>query len=403
MGSMSSTEAPEAPRPLVVLGAGYAGLTIAEEVRRRSKGSIPVVLVDRHPVHVLRVELYEIGEIAGAGTDVARWVIPLGRVFERTGVTVQQGEVRAIDLERRVVRVDDRELAFGALAICLGNVASYYGVPGAPENTFNVYRLSGAQRLARALLDRERSSGSLPGERRPRVVVVGGGSTGTELAAEVATTDWAKLVGGPARAPDVFLLTGSLPFLAGFPPRLIDHARRTLREVGVTVVPGWNVVRVEPNRVHLEDGTVLASDAAVWCAGVEAPGVVRELPIPHGRGGRVAVEPTLQVPGHPDVYAVGDVAEHKDPETGLVAPATAQAALAEARVVARSIVARAAGGPAEPFRYRERGVIVALGVGRAAGRLSRVTVWGSPARLLKRLVEREYSRSTERGEPSRFL
>jgi len=394
---------PAATPPLVILGAGYAGLTVAEEVHRRSKGSLPIVLVDRHPIHVLRTELYEVGEIAASGGDVARWTIPLGRVFGRTSVTVQQGTVEEVDLARRVVRVDAADLPFGSLAICLGNVAAYYGVPGGVENTYNVYRLSGAQRLGRALIDIERASANLRGERRPRVVVVGGGSTGTELAAEVATTDWGKLAGGPVRPPDVYLLTGSLPFLAGFPPRLVDHARRILHEIGVTIVHGLNVVNVEPNRVHLEDGSVLACDAAVWCAGVEAPAVVARLPVPHGKGGRIATEATLEVPGHPGVFAVGDVTEFRDPATGMLVPGTAQAALAEARTAARNLVARATGSGLESFRYKEKGVIVALGVGRGAGTLSRVTIWGSPARLLKHVVEREYSRAAERGEPSRVL
>jgi len=396
--------APNPPAsPLVILGAGYAGLTVAEEVHRRSQGSLPIVLVDRHPIHVLRTELYEVGQIAAADGDVGRWTVPLGRVFDRTSVTVRQAAVEAIDLTRRVVRADGTEIPYGSLAICLGNVAAYYGVPGAAENTHNVYRLSGAQRLGQKLVEIERASSELKGERRPRVLVVGGGSTGTEVAAEIATTNWGKLTGGIVRPPDVFLLTGSLPFLAGFPPRLIDHARRTLREIGVTLVPGLNVVKVEPGRVHREDGSVFAGDAAVWCAGIEASALVRDLPVPHGKGGRVATEPTLEVPGYPGVFAVGDVAEYRDPATGMLVPGTAQAALAEARTAARNIVARANGTALEPFRYREKGVIVALGVGRGAGTLSRVTVWGSPARLLKRAVEREYFRATERGEPSRLL
>jgi len=389
--------------PLVILGAGYAGLAVAEEVLRRGKGSVPITLVDRHPIHVLRTQLYEIGQIAASGGDVARWTVPLSRVFDRTSVTVHQGSVEQIDLAQRVVRVDGQPVPFGSLAICLGNVAAYYGVPGAADHTYNVYRLSGAQRLGRALVELERASVTLPGERRPRVVVVGGGSTGTELAAEIATTDWGKLAGVSVRRPDVYLLAGSLPFLAGFPPRLIEHARRILHEIGVTLVHGWNVVNVEANRVSLEDGTVLACDAAVWCAGVEAPPLIRELPVPHGKGGRIATDGTLEVAGHPGVFAVGDVAEFRDPATGMLVPGTAQAAMAEARTAARNILARARGEPLEMFRYKEKGVIVALGVGRGAGAVSRVTIWGSPARLLKQVVEREYSRSAERGEPSRVL
>ncbi|EQD68828.1 FAD-dependent pyridine nucleotide-disulfide oxidoreductase, partial [mine drainage metagenome] len=156
----------------------------------------------------------------------------------------------------------------------------------------------------------------------------------------------------------MFLLTGSLPFLAGFPPTLVEHARRLLRRAGVTVIAGWNVTRVSPGRVELEDGSQFVSDLVAWCAGLEAPPLVRDLAVPHGKGGRIAVAPTLEIPGHPGVFAVGDVAEVRDPESGLLAPGTAQAALAEARSAAENLVARAQGTALAPFRYRERGVVV---------------------------------------------
>ncbi len=395
-------ETPAPPGPLLVLGAGYAGLTVAQQVDRLARGSVPIVLVDRHPVHVLRTQLYEVGRLAAAGSPDS-WTVPLARVFERSSVECREGTVEAIDLDARSVRLGDGTIRYGSLAVCLGSVAAYYGVPGASELTHQVYRLSGAIRLAGALREVEAGSSTLPGERRPRVVVVGGGSTGTELAAEIATSDWSQVTGGPARPPDVFLLAGALPFLDGLPPSLVRHARLLLRSAGVALVPGLNVTRVEAGRVHLEDGSVLAADIVVWCAGLEAPPLVRALGAPHGKGGRLAVDPTLEVPGRPGVFAVGDVAEVRDPSTGMLVPATAQAALAEARVAARNVIARSRGDPPVPFVYRERGVAVALGLGRGAAAIRHVTVWGSPAALLKRAVQREYARSVERGQPSTLL
>ncbi|MHB1434833.1 MAG: hypothetical protein ACYCPN_03470 [Thermoplasmata archaeon] len=106
---------------------------------------------------------------------------------------------------------------------------------------------------------------------------------------------------------------------------------------------------------------MLSAEAIVWCAGLEAPPIVAGLPVPHGRGGRLRVEPTLELPGHPGVFAAGDILEIQDPTTGLPVPATAQAALAEARVAGASLSARRRGRPLRPFRYRERGVILAFG------------------------------------------
>jgi NADH:ubiquinone reductase (H+-translocating) len=392
------TEAPGNVGPLVVLGGGYAGLTLAHEVHRRSKGGIPVVLVDKAPVHVLRTELYEVSALAAAGDDAGHWAIPLQKIFERTNVTCRTASVESIDLAQRTVHLSDGPQPFGSLAICLGSVASYYHVPGADQFTHSVYGLMGARRLAAAVREVAHTSATLPGERRARVVVVGGGSTGTELAAEIATADWGQITGVPARPFDVVLVTGSLPFLAGLPPRLVGHARDLLRDAGVAIIHGVNVRAVEDHRVSLEDGTVLSAEVVVWCAGLEAPPIVRELPVPHGKGGRIAVSATLEIPGHPGVFAVGDVVEFQDPATGLLVPGTAQAALAEARTAARNLVARSEGRrPMEPFQYRERGAIVAVGRGRGAASLRHVTLWGSPARLLKRVVERDYAKSVEDG------
>lgn len=389
--------------PVVVLGSGYAGLTVAQEVHRRAKGKIPVVLVDRSPVHVLRTQLYEIDRIAAADGDVRPWAVPLAEVLDSTAVSYRAGTVESIDLTARKVTLDTGELAYRSLAICLGNVPAYYGVPGAEENTHSVYRLSAAQRLGRRLREIEAASPGLKGERRPRVVVVGGGSTGTELAAEIATADWKAVAHPAARSPEVVLLTGALPFLAGLPPRLIEHARELLQDAGVAIIYGWNVVRVEPGRLELDDGTLLVCDAAVWCAGLQAAPLVRDLPVPHGHGGRISVTEHLEIPGFPGSFAVGDVIEYQDRETGLLVPGTAQAALAEAKVAAANIVARWTGAAPIPFRYRERGTIVAVGKGRGAGALGRLTLWGRPAALVKRMVERDYSNAVEKGETSRVL
>ena len=398
MVASSAVGASGGDAPLVVLGAGYAGLTLAQEVDRQARGKIPVVLVDRNAVHELRTELYEIGKLVASGADTEPWTLSLEKVLDRTSVSVRQGSVQSIDLGDRTVSLDTGVVRFRSLAICLGNVAAYYGVPGAAENTHQIYRLSGAKKLADRLREIEVASVQLPGERRPRILVIGGGSTGTELAAEIATTDWSTVAVAGARRPDVFQLTGSLPFLAGFSPPIIERARQILTRAGVTRIHGLNVTRVDPGRLTIEDGSVFAFDAAVWCAGLEAPPTVRSLPVPHGHAGRIAVEPTLEVPGHPGVFAVGDVVELKDPRTEQPIPSTAQAALAEARAAAKNLVARWNGKPLAPFEYRERGVVVALGIGQGAGAVRKVPIWGSPAAVLKRIVQRDYAHSIERGD-----
>lgn len=387
--------------PLVVIGAGYSGLTVAHRVWHRSKGKMPILLIDRHPFHVLRTQLYEIGELA-ASQDPGRWTVPLSSILDRTSIEYREGTIDAIDLASHVVHGSFGGIAYQALALCLGNVGAYYGVPGASEHCHQVYDIMGAQRLARSIREVEVESAELKGERRPRIAVIGGGSTGTELAADIATTDWRSVTTKSARLPEVVLVTGSLPFLAGLPASLIRRAQRLLREAGVNVITGLNTTRIEPKRVTLEDGTVLACDIAVWCAGLETPPLIRDLPVRHGKGGRIAVGTTLEVPDFPNVFAVGDVAEIKDVATGMFVPQTAQAAIAEARTVAENIMAKRAGRSLRPFTYHSRGTILTMGR-RGAASVRHIPLWGRSASWLKRMVEQEYARAIKGGEPSGLL
>ncbi len=389
---------------VAVLGGGYAGLRVAQELVRRSRGRVRPTLIDRHPVHVLRTELYEVGRLALEKDGPSRWLVPLEQALDPDRVDLLEGSVERIDLAGHAVVVDGRSLSYRQLAVCLGSVPAYFGVPGA-ERAHQVYGYLGALAFARALVARLREAASAGGTGRVRVCVVGGGSTGTELAAEVATVAWRHLAGAAAPTPEVTLVVGALPFLDGFSPGLVRHARRLLARARVSLLEHRNVTRVdvEAGALSLEDGTRHDFDLVVWCAGVQAPSVVRAVVGPRGRGGRIPVDPHLEVPGHPGAFAVGDAADLRLPETGLVVPATAQAALAEAPLAARNLLARAAGQPLTPFRYRERGVVVALGLGQAAGQLRGLTLWGSPAALLKAAVDRGYHFATEHRSLPRGL
>lgn len=374
-----------------MLGAGYAGVRLVHAVDRLARGRWPIVLVDRHPWHVLRTELYEVGELARRAAPGRRFTVAIDRVLAGAGARFQEGEVGSIDLPARTVTVGGNALRFGSLAICLGSVPAYYGIPGAAAHLHHVYRFRSAETLGAALRAAEEASAGEAATDRPRVVVVGGGSTGTEVAAEIATVDWTRVAGQPVPRPRVTLVTGAVPLLAGLPEGLIHHARDLLGHAGVDLLEGHNVRSVDARALTLDDGRALPFDVGVWAAGIQAPEIVRGLPVDHGRGGRIAAGPTLEVPGWPGVFGVGDVVEVADAVTGAPIPATAQAAIAEAEVAARNLVARRQGRPLAPFVYRERGTIVSVGRRAASAALRHVTIWGAPAKVLKAAVEREYA------------
>lgn len=398
---MAPAITPSTEAPVVVLGGGYAGLSVTQHLLRASQGHLPITLVDRHPVHVLRTELYELGRLAQRPDELSMWAVSLARLLGSSSGSLRVGEVESIDLKARTIQLSGEPVRFSALAICLGSVPSYYGVPGAAELCESVYRLTGAQRLAHRIREVEVAAGSAGGAVAPRIVVIGGGSTGTEVAAEIATVDWSKVLARPVPAPEVRLIAGALPFLAGLPAGLIAHARKLLSRAGVLLDEGRNVARVEPEVVQLTDGTRFPYDIAVWAAGVQAPEVIRNLETGHGHAGRLRVDATLELPGHPGIFAVGDVAEHQDPQTHLIAPASAQAALAEAPVAARNLLARIQGTALRPFRYREKGVIVSVGIGEAVANIQRITLWGRPVALVKAAVQERHRLAARRAERPR--
>jgi NADH dehydrogenase FAD-containing subunit len=178
---------------------------------------------------------------------------------------------------------------------------------------------------------------------------------------------------------------------------LIRHSRELLEKAGIEIREDTPVVRVEPGRLTLKDNTTVDFDLCVWCAGLEAPPVVAQLPVEHGHGKRLKVTPNLELPDHLGVFAVGDVIDYANPGTGVLVPGTAQAALSGAPVAGYNVVARHLGKRLKRFSYHEKGVIISLGLGKAAGRAGPLSLWGRPAYVLKSLVEAEYSLAVERG------
>ena len=393
---MEAAASPAQIPRVVILGAGYAGLSAAKTIHRHAGSRMEIVVVDRTPEHVLRTELYQVDEIAQEGAPHRRWALPIAEVLDARIARFVQGNVTGIDLSSRTVRRVTQTLPFDYLVIALGAVPSYFGIAGAKELAQEVYTLVGAERLAAQLRETERRAARSPLPVSPRVLVVGGGSTGTEVAAEVATADWKSIADPKAPRPLVTLLTGPLPLLDGFPEPIVKHSRRLLQRSVVDMRENTPVARVDPTQVTLRDGTTVGYDVCVWCAGVEAPPVVAQLPVEHGRGKRLKVTPNLELPQYPGVFALGDVIEYANPGSGVLVPGTAQAALAAAPVAGHNVVARHFAKRLKRFSYREKGVILSLGIGKGAGRAGPLSLWGRPAYVLKSLVEAEYSLAVER-------
>ncbi|MDE1822291.1 MAG: FAD-dependent oxidoreductase [Euryarchaeota archaeon] len=380
---------------VLILGGGYAGVATARCLLRRGYPASKIHLVDKEPATTFRTELYKVGEAAGGPEVVPPWTFPFDRVaLTSAGVRFHQGEVLRVDLAAREVETPSEKAPYDLLVLSLGCIPAYYGIPGCQENSEEVYTVAGARHLAQRL-SKLLTAPPDPSDARAvippvSVLIAGGGATGVELGAHIATAPWGSLLGASTRPVKVTVLSGPAPFLAGLPERLVERARREVARAGVEVVDGGQVISVSPGKVTFKDLPPREPDLFVWCGGLRAPDLIASLPVALGPARRARVTPFLEVEGHPGVFALGDCAAMLDPYDGSPVPSTAQAALEQAPVAARNILARIRGTKFQIFHYEPRGVAIAVGRGKAVAAVGKRVVGGRLAGTIKSLVAKEY-------------
>ena len=375
-----------ARRPRVlVLGGGFGGIGAA----RTLKGvEVDVVLVDKHDYHTFQPLLYQLA------TDLLETAVVghalRGLFHEQPNVAVHQATVTGIDLERRTVEFAEMApLEYDYLVLAVGAEVTFFGTPGAPEHAFPMYTLSDAVRLKEHVLERWEAADRNPtlvDDGALNVVVVGGGPTGVESAGALAelyrqsfAKDYPSL---PQEKARIVLVEAAPELFTMFKKGLRDYARKQLEKFGVEVLVGERVSSVEPTRVTLESGTVLQAHTLVWGAGLEANPVAASLGLELQKGNRVPVGPDLTAAGHPDVFAVGDVAWITDAKTGKVLPQLGSVALQAGENAGANVARLLAGKEPEPFVYHDKGTMATIGRGAAVIQTARGrTIKGKTAAL----------------------
>lgn len=348
---------------VVILGAGFGGL---EAARALARAPCEVTLLDRHNHHLFQPLLYQVATAALSPGDIA-W--PIRAIFRRQrNVQVVMAEVTGIDTAARRVRAGELELSYDALVVATGATHSYFGrddwAPVAPglkdiEDATDIRR--------RLLLAFERAEITPDAEERRRLltfVVIGGGPTGVELAGAMVELarhamprEFRRIDPGQAR---VVLVEAGPRILPTFPEELGRVAHRSLERMGVQVLTGTRVTDCTPAGIECGEERIAAS-TIVWAAGVVASPAGGWIGAERDRAGRVKVGPDLSVPGHPEIFVVGDLAAVTDAK-GRQVPGNAPAAKQMGRHVGRRLAVRAAGaaGPG-PFRYRHHGDLATIG------------------------------------------
>ena len=351
---------------VVIIGSGFGGIRAAKALARVE---VDVTIIDANNFHTFQPLLYQ---VATAGLDADDIGFPIRRIFRRNhSISFVLGEVTGIDLQGRTVTVgDDRLFGFDYLVIAAGSISASFGIEGVDRYTFPLKTLHDALRLRAHLLSRfERASAHSAGPVDLGVVVVGGGPTGVEMAGglrelidKVFRKDYPDLASTPT---PITLVEAADRVLGAFHRSLSDQAAAALRRRQITVELGTGVDHVEPEVVVLKDGRRLPAGTIIWAAGVTAGPVAGLLGIALARGGRIPVGDDLSVAGHPNVFAIGDIAL----PPGDPLPQVAQPAIQEGKHVAAVIAARLTGRTIAPFRYRDKGSMATIGRNQAVAEL----------------------------------
>ncbi|HVM13540.1 MAG TPA: NAD(P)/FAD-dependent oxidoreductase [Egibacteraceae bacterium] len=350
---------------IVIVGAGFAGLTAARRLARQGGGKVRVTLVDARNHHTFQPLLYQVATSVLQPQDVGHSV--RGALQDAPDVRFRLGTVTGVDwVSRRLAFADGGQLDFDRLVVAAGAVTADYGVPGVEEHAFGLKGLGEAVALRNHVLRLfERASDTSPTpDGTLTFVVAGGGATGVEVSGALA-----ELIHRVLRRdhPDVdvdqarvLLVEQADGVLGGFAPASQRYTLETLQDLGVEVQLGTGISEVWPGKVTFTDGSVIATETVVWAAGVRAHPLAAGLDLEQSRGGRVVVGPDLRVPGRPEAYVIGDIAAVPDGRGGLV-PQVAPAAIQQGRHAADDLLRELDGKPPRRYRYRDKGSMATIG------------------------------------------
>ncbi|HEX6493156.1 MAG TPA: NAD(P)/FAD-dependent oxidoreductase [Candidatus Dormibacteraeota bacterium] len=352
----------DAAHRVVIVGGGFGGLYAAQAL---AKAPVQITLLDRRNFHLFQPLLYQ---VATALLDPSEIAYPVRAAVRRhRNVSFRLARVTGVDLGAHRLATAAGDLEYDHLVVAAGAVNNYFGIASAEEHSHGLKSLGEALAVRNHLLACfERAAWTEDPVARRRlhtVVLVGGGATGVELAGAVSELvhlvlrkDFRDLDLGEV---EIVIVEGGDTVLGAFAPSLQRSAIRSLERKGVRLTFSATVAEVDPEGVTLGDGRRIEAATVVWTAGVRGSPVGSWL-ADVDRQGRVAVGPTLQLPGHPEVFVIGDLAKVLDGR-GRPLPQLAPVAMQEAKHVAGSIARSLHGQAPGPFRYRDKGTMATIG------------------------------------------
>ena len=376
---------------VLVVGGGFAGYNAVARLCRltRERDDVGVMLISRENYFTFWPML---ASVIGGDVETHNVAQPLRRTLIRLGASFRRAGLEGVDPQKQVVRAGGKEFPYDQLVISLGAQPSYFGIPGVEEHAISIKGIGAGEEITDRVIERYEETtlagGDVP-DSKLTFVVIGGGSTGVEVAAELHNLLQELLVPdypniNPDR-PKIILIDANKEVLKELDPALRRVAQMRLHDLRIEVINNVKAREVGADRVILTDGREIAAENVIWTAGTRASKKLEELPFPHDRRKGLKVDRYQRVEGYDNVWGIGDCAATID-INGEPVPPNAQAAVQEGEAVAKNIVAVLDGEELRPFRYQSLGQLVELGSEFAVNEVLGVRFSGFIAAIFWRLT-----------------
>ncbi len=372
---------------VVIIGGGFAGLNVAKALR---KAKMDLILVDKSNHHLFQPLLYQVATAALSPAEIA---YPIREIFRgQPNTMIVMGEVASINKEQKHITLRNGDtIGYDYLIIASGASHSYFGNDSWETWAPGLKTISDALTIREKILlsfeIAERLNNVTDAEKYLNFIVIGGGPTGVEMAGAIAEITKTTMLENFRRIrPEkskVFLLEALPHILPSYSKKLSKEAQKDLEALGVHVITGKKVININDKGVQTED-LFIESKNIIWAAGNQASPLVTTLNIPLDKQGRAIVEPDLSIPGHSDIFVIGDVAHTKSKE-GPPLPSIAPVAIQQGKYIAK-LLKNIGKERKKPFRYHDKGSMATIGKGKAIAKIGKIEFGGLLAWLAWGLI-----------------